>query len=176
MLSNREISRRFGIYAELLLLHNGDERLSGLLSGASYRIRNMNEEILQLTGKDLSKLFRPEITRIINDLKDSGNIDALDELIELTPQGLFEMMRIRGLGGKKLSLLWHDAKIDSLDVLLEACKYNQVAKLAGFGAKTQENIIKAIEAYRSNENRVGSWVMEWQLLPIRQTGAKQAFV
>ena len=152
MLSNREIGRMFGLYAELLLLHNVDERLSALLSGASYRIRNMNEEVLQLNNTELSELFRPEITNVINDLKKDETLEALDELVELTPQGLFEIMRIRGLGGKKLSLLWHRAKVDSIDALLDACKNNTVAKIPGFGIKTQENIIKAIEAYRSNED------------------------
>lgn len=153
MLSNREISKQFALYAELLLLHNVDQRLSALLSGASYRIRNMNEEVLQLNHTELSKLFRPEIINVINDLKKTGTLEALDELVELTPQGLFEMMRIRGLGGKKLSLLWHNAKIDSIDSLLEACKNNTVSKIPGFGTKTQENIAKAIEAYRSNEEK-----------------------
>jgi len=44
----------------------------------------------------------------------------LDELIQLTPPGLFEMMRLKGLGGKKLSILWNTVGIDSVDNLLEA--------------------------------------------------------
>ncbi len=40
-----------------------------------------------------------------------------------------------------------------IDALLEACKNNTVSKILGFGAKTQENIVKAIEAYRSNEDK-----------------------
>ncbi len=80
-------------------------------------------------------------------------VEALDELVELTPQGLFEMMRIKGLGGKKLAILWNKAKIDSPDALLQACRNNKVAAIPGFGAKTQQNIIEAIEAYRSNEKR-----------------------
>jgi len=153
MLSNREISKQFALYAELILLHNFDQRLAASLSSASYRIRNINEEVLHLNDSDLSKLFRPEIVNIIHDLKKTGTLEALDELIELTPQGLFEMMRLRGLGGKKLSLLWHNAKIDSIDALLEACKNNTVSKIPGFGTKTQQNIVKAIETYRSNEDK-----------------------
>src|SRR6185436_479808 len=49
--------------------------------------------------------------------------------------------------------LWKKAKIDSIDSLLEACKKDQVSKLPGFGSKTQENIINAIEAYRSNQDQ-----------------------
>src|SRR5437763_13137537 len=122
MFSNREISRLFGLYAELLLLHDKDHRLSAILSGAAYRIRNMNEQVVQLSKPESLQLFRPEINRLIDELKTTGTVEPIDELIQLTPQGLFEMMRIRGLGGKKLSVLWRVAKIDSLDSLLKACK------------------------------------------------------
>ena len=152
MPSNREISRLFSLYAELLLLHKKDERLAALLSGASYRLRNITESITQLSHEDLLKQFREEIVKIIAEIKQSGTAQALEELIELTPQGLFEMMRIKGLGGKKLSVLWNVAGIDSLEALLEACKKNKVAAITGFGVKTQENIIKQIEAYHAQEN------------------------
>jgi DNA polymerase (family 10) len=153
MPSNREISKLFSLYAELLLLHQKDERLATLLSGASYRLRKLDEQIIELNISELSKLFRPDIISIIQELKATSTIEALDELIQLTPQGLFEMMRIKGLGGKKLSILWRTAGIDSIDSLLHACKDNTISKIVGFGAKTQKNIITAIEAYRSNERR-----------------------
>ena len=152
MMSNREISRLFSLYAELLLLHQKNERLAALLSGAAYRLRNILENVLHLNKEELSKLFKPEIISIIEELKKIQTIEALDELIQLTPQGLFEMMRIKGLGGKKLSALWTTAKIDSIDSLLIACKNGTVSKLPGFGIKTQENILKAIENYRSGED------------------------
>jgi DNA polymerase (family 10) len=152
-MSNREISRLFNIYAELLLLHKTDERLSAWLSGAAYRLRNMTEPVITQNEKDLSQLFKPEIITIIEELKRSRTIRQLDELVQSTPQGLFEMMRIKGLGGKKLSALWKIAEIDSIDALLEACKKDEVKKLPGFGATMQSNIIKAIEAYRINQDR-----------------------
>ena len=152
MPSNKEISRLFSLYAELLLLHKKNERLAALLSGASYRLRNITESITQLTQAELSKQFRQEIVTIIDEIKQSGTVQALEELIELTPQGLFEMMRIKGLGGKKLSVLWNNAGIDSFEALLEACKKNKVAKIPGFGRKTQQNIIQQIEAYHAHEN------------------------
>jgi len=153
MLSNSEIRRLFNLYAELLLLHQQDERLAALLSGAAYRIGNMSEEVIQLSPKELSKLFRADITKILRELKNTSTIEAVEELIELTPQGLFEMMRIRGLGGKKLSVLWKKAGIDSIDSLLDACKKGTISDIPGFGVKTQSNIIGAIEAYRSSEDR-----------------------
>ena len=152
MLSNREISRLFSLYAELLLLHNSDAGLSGLLSGAAYRLRTMDEPVFTFNKTELSKLFRPSITAIIVELQKTKTIADLEELIQLTPQGLFEMMRIKGLGGKKLSVLWKVAEIDSIDALLEACKNDEIKNIPGFGAKTQSNIIKAIDTYRQGQD------------------------
>ncbi|MFL5745298.1 MAG: DNA polymerase/3'-5' exonuclease PolX [Niastella sp.] len=153
MAYNREIGRLFNLFAELLLLHGKDERLAGLLSGAAYRIPRLNEEVFDLSKARLKELFRPAIIRLVVELRASGTIAALDELVQLTPPGLFDMMRVRGLGGKKLSILWKKAKIDSIDALLEAAKANLLIEIPGFGAKTQANIITAIEAYRNSASR-----------------------
>lgn len=150
---NRELSKIFSLYAELLLLHEKDEGLSKLLSGASYRIRRMGEEITEISKDNLTRLFRPQIIKLVNEIKNTGTIAAVDELIQLTPTGLFEMMRIRGLGGKKIALLWKIAKIDTLDALLQACKEDKLRKVPGFGLKTQANIVKSIEAYSSHKDR-----------------------
>ncbi|HUQ65315.1 MAG TPA: helix-hairpin-helix domain-containing protein [Flavitalea sp.] len=152
MISNSEISRAFSLYAELLLLHDQDEHLAALLSGAAYRIRRIDEDIITLDKAALTKLFKPRPLALIIELQKTATIQALDELVQLTPAGLFEMMRIRGLGGKKLSVLWKTAKIDTIEALLDACKKKQLSKIPGFGAKTEQNIIKAIENYNSNQH------------------------
>src|SRR5438045_2188618 len=152
MVSNREIRRLFNLYAELLLLHEQDERLAALLSGAAYRMRRVSAEIVRLNKGDLSELFRAEIISLIDELKTTGTIETLDELIQLTPSGLFEMMRIKGIGGKKLAVLWKMGHIDTIDVLLQACKKHLITDLPGFGKKTQENIIAAIESYREHRD------------------------
>ncbi|MGN6640666.1 MAG: hypothetical protein ACTHJ8_17270, partial [Mucilaginibacter sp.] len=111
-ISNHDLGRAFGLYAELLQLHGKDERLSDWLSGAAYRIRQMEEQVGSLSQDELKSLFRPEIINVIDEAKAKGNIEALDELVQLTPAGLFDMMRIKGLGGRKLHVLWKTAKID----------------------------------------------------------------
>jgi DNA polymerase (family 10) len=153
MTSNREIRQLFSLYAELLLLHQVDERLSGWLSGAAYRLRNISEEVSGFSPSELAEHFRPPIVELIQELNKKGTLSTLDELIQLTPPGLFEMMRIKGLGGKKLSTIWRTAKIDSLEALLTAAKEGTLAEIPGFGKKTEENIIAAIENYHAGKNR-----------------------
>src|ERR1700709_2788477 len=97
-MDNHLISRAFSLYAELLQLHGQDERLADWLSGAAYRIRQMEKPVTDLSKAELNEQFRPEIMQIINEGRKRQNIAALEELIQLTPPGLFDMMRIKGAG------------------------------------------------------------------------------
>jgi DNA polymerase (family 10) len=153
MASNHEIRRLFNLYAELLLLHEKDEQVAGWLSGAAFTMRRIEENIEQLSKEELAKYFRPQILKVLEELFNTGTIEALDELIQLTPTGLFEMMRIKGLGGKKLSVIWKKAKIDSIKDLLAACRKGLLSSLPGFGAKTEKNIILSIESYNDHKDR-----------------------
>jgi DNA polymerase (family 10) len=152
MVTNKEIRRMLTLYAELLQLHEQDPKLAKSLSGAAYYTRRIQQDIISLGNKEITKLFRLPIAKVLKELKDTGTIEALDELIQLTPAGLFEMMRIKGLGGKKLAVIWKTAKIDTLEGLLKACKKNKLSALPGFGTKTEANIIKAIESYTSSRD------------------------
>jgi DNA polymerase (family 10) len=153
MVTNQDISRLFGLYAELLQLHGQDERLSELLSGAAYRIQRMDESVLDLDRAETQKLFRPLIVTILEELAKTSTIAAMDEIVQLTPSGLFDMMRVKGLGGKKLAVLWKTGKIDTLEDLPVAAKAGNLHDIPGFGAKTEKNIILAIEGMNSHSDR-----------------------
>jgi DNA polymerase (family 10) len=89
-MDNQLISRAFSLYAELLQLHGQGERLSDWLSGAAYRIRQMELPVTDLSKEELAEQFRPEIIEIIEEGRKRRSIAALEELIQLTPPGLFD--------------------------------------------------------------------------------------
>jgi len=151
MLSNKEIRRIFHLYAELLRVHEMEEKLAATLSSAAYYIRRFKQDIITLKRPEIKKLFKPDIANLIVELQTKSTIASLDELIQLTPSGLFEMMRIKGLGGKKIALIWKEAKIDTLEDLLKACKKNKLTGIAGFGPKTEKNIVSAIVSYKERQ-------------------------
>ena len=152
MIPNKEIRRLLSLYAELLDLHRKDSKFAKVLSSAAYYTRRISEDIMSLDKFGISKMFRPRIGRLLTELQKTGTIAALDELIHLTPAGLFELMRIKGLGGKKLGVIWHVLKIDTMEDLLKACQENKLSKIPGFGTRTESNIIKAIESYTSHQD------------------------
>jgi DNA polymerase (family 10) len=61
------------------------------------------------------------------------------------------MMKIKGLGPKKISVIWKELEVETIGELLYACEENRLCLFKGFGEKTQANIKEAISFYLSNQ-------------------------
>lgn len=77
----------------------------------------------------------------------------LDALTAKLPPGLFEMMRVPGLGPKKVRTLWKELSIETLDSLAAACARGEVSAIKGFGKKTEQNILHGIERLKQYASR-----------------------
>ena len=67
-----------------------------------------------------------------------------------TPEGLLDMLRVPGLGPRKIIAIRKDLGIETLDALEQACRTGQLAALKGFGSKTQATILKGVEYIRAH--------------------------
>jgi len=77
-------------------------------------------------------------------LAETGKLPFLEDLRAATPPGMVEMLRLPGVGPKKVKAM-HDAlDIDTIDKLKAACESGEVAKLKGFGEKTAAKILEGI--------------------------------
>lgn len=90
----------------------------------------------------------------ISTLVTAGSLPFLDELRASIPAGMVEMLRIPGLGPKKIIALHDSLGLDSIVKLKEACDRGEVASLKGFGAKTQQKILEGISFLGQVGNRV----------------------
>jgi DNA polymerase (family 10) len=90
---------------------------------------------------------------IIADLVRTGSSAEYESLKASLPSGLIEMLRIQGLGPKRVKILHDRLKIVSIDALESAAKAGKLAGLEGFGEKTQENILAGIESLRHSAER-----------------------
>ncbi len=84
----------------------------------------------------------------IKELVLTGKLQYYEELKASIPPGLIDMLSVPGLGPRKIKTLHDTLGITTLGELEYACKENRLLCLKGFGAKTQENIIKGIEYHR----------------------------
>src|SRR5512142_3124901 len=85
---------------------------------------------------------------IVIELVRTGHSRYLDDLRSQYPPGIFELLRVPGLGLRKIGVLYSELDVGSLDDLEAAARAGRIAKLAGFGAKTQKKILDGIEAAR----------------------------
>ena len=97
---------------------------------------------------------------VIQELMETGESTQLKELEESVPKGLIPLLKLPGLGGKKLAKLYSELGVDGIDSLKEACLSNKVQKLAGFGAKTEEKILKELEQFGLHNERHPYWSLE----------------
>ena len=74
----------------------------------------------------------------------TGRLPYLEELRASIPAGMVQMLRLPGVGPKKVKALHDNLQINSIEELKAACERGAVAKLKGFGAKTQAKILEGI--------------------------------
>jgi len=91
---------------------------------------------------------------VIKEFIQTGKSEVLDSLKKEVPEGLIQLLKLPGLGGKKISKLYHELGVKDLDSLKEACEKNQVQQLSGFGKKTEEKILQAIEEVGKRPERL----------------------
>jgi DNA polymerase (family X) len=85
----------------------------------------------------------------ITELATTGKLAYYEELKASIPPGLREMLQIPGLGPKKVKVLYDKLGITTVDQLEAACQAGKIAGLAGFGEKTQTNIVDGIQRRRA---------------------------
>jgi len=103
------------------------------------------------------------IARVITDLVKTGKSKDYAEVRKGIPDGVLGMLRIQGLGPKKIRVLFEKLKITSVDALESAAKAGKLAAVEGFGKKTEENILTGIQALRSRGDK--------SLFPVAQEAA-----
>lgn len=89
----------------------------------------------------------------ITELTRTGRMRYHEEQKARFPPGLLDLLRIPGLGPKKVKAVHERLGVSTLADLEGACRTGKVAHLEGFGTKTQENILKGIERLRSHAGR-----------------------
>jgi DNA polymerase (family 10) len=155
-MNNDDICDALELSGKLLELHNGNPFKIKAYAGAAFRLSKLR---YNFEGKTLQEIEGIEgvgksIASKIFELMQTGSTEELKELVEKTPVGVIDMMSVKGLGPKKVALLWHELHIESIGELLYACNENRLITLKGFGAKTQDSIRQSIEYKVANAQKL----------------------
>jgi len=154
--TNLEVAAALHELADLLEINGGDRFRTLAYRRAGDAVRGL--------GRDVSTMTEAELTAVhgigratagkVQELLVSGSIALLEQLRARYPAGVLEMTRLSGLGPKK-ALALHDALgVGSLEELEEALKAGRLRDLKGFGAKTEENLLRALATHSGEERRI----------------------
>jgi len=102
----------------------------------------------------------------IGELHATGRLEFLDRLKESIEPGLVDLLRIPGLGPKKIAALKRELGVTDVGALEQACREGKVAGLAGFGEKTQEKILAGIRNREAYSRRHLWWKADLAAAPI----------
>lgn len=156
-MDHKTILKKLKLCIQLMELHDENSFKIRSYQSALNSLERGDADIMELSDEELGKIpgIGKSILEAIQSLKSSESFPLLDDLIDKTPQGILEVLQIKGLGPKKVKTLWEELGITSTHELMEACQSGKVAKIKGFGEKTQETIIQNLEFKASN---AGKWL------------------
>jgi DNA polymerase (family 10) len=156
-MKNDAIADHLSLLSRLMDIHGENSFKTKSYASAAFTIEKLPQQLSTLSKEKISSIrgIGESVGNKIIELLETNELKLLDELISATPEGVLEMMNIKGLGAKKINIIWKELNITTVDELRIACKENRVAEKKGFGEKTQEKIL---EALAFNEQTSGSYL------------------
>ncbi|PTJ81443.1 DNA polymerase/3'-5' exonuclease PolX [Mammaliicoccus sciuri] len=109
---------------------------------ASQSLETDERTLNEIEGVTSLKGIGKGVGDVINEYIDNGTQSYLDELKQEIPEGLIPLLKIPGLGSKKIAKLYKELDIKNKEDLIKACENNQVSELPGFAKKTEQKLLE----------------------------------
>ncbi len=152
-MTNKEIANQFSLLSQLMDIHGENPFKAKTYSIVAYKISQLTVDLYTFSEKAIAQIngIGEAISKKIIEIISTGTMKILKDLILETPPGIFEMLKIKGIGPKKIAIIWREMGIQNIGELLYACSENRLLLYPGFGKKTQANVKDAIEFYLSQQ-------------------------
>ena len=109
------------------------------------------------------------VAELVAEFAERGTARAYEDLRASVPEGLLDMLRVPGLGTRKITAIRESLGIETLEALEQACREDQLAGLKGFGKRTQENVLEGIEYIRAHQGLFRSDMARESAQPLLDT-------
>ena len=146
-MENKPIARKLRLLSQLMELYDENTFKIRSVANAAFKVDKLPYPVSTKTFEQLEKIdgIGKSIAAKITELLQTGAIAEMETLIAQTPAGVIDMMAIKGIGPKKVAIIWRELGIESVGELFYACNENRLVGAKGFGLKTQDDIRKSIE-------------------------------
>ena len=151
--SNDYIADQFSLLSKLMDIHGENAFKAKSYSIAAFTIEKLPTPLADLPREKIFSIkgIGDAIGKKIIELLETGGLPLIQEIVQKTPPGVIEMLGIKGLGPKKIAVIWKEMGVESIGELLYACQENRLLLYKGFGEKTQKSIAATIEFYLANQ-------------------------
>jgi DNA polymerase (family 10) len=155
MLNNKQIALKFDLLAKLMELHDDNPFKIRSYANAYLSIRKLegNLDTMPIHELEAIKGVGATIAQKIKELLQTGDMNALRKYQDITPQGVQQMLSVKGLGPKKVKQIWKEMEITTVGELLYACQENRLIHYKGFGQKVQDEIKHSIEYFMDSQGK-----------------------
>lgn len=154
---NNDIADMFNKTADLLEIKGENEFRVRAYRNAARTVEGLSKQASEMLkhGDSLSNLsgIGKDLAGKIETIVTTGKLPLLQELMDEFPQGIDQLLKIEGLGPKKLKKLYDELGIKDIDGLESAIEEGKLRNLPGFGKKTEENILESLENFSPEDNR-----------------------
>jgi len=154
---NADITATFNEIADLLEIEGANPFRIRAYRNAARILGDLPQEarLLVERGDDLTRLpgIGADLAGKINEIITTGHCSLLDRLHRELPPAITELLKIPGLGPKRVKALFHDLDVQTIEQLHRAAQDGRIRTLPGFGEKTEQNILQAVEAHASQSQR-----------------------
>jgi len=158
MVHNADVAAAFEEMADLLEIEGANPFRVRAYRFAARTLRDLPAEVGEMVAKgdDLTSLpgIGDDLAGKIKEILATGTAAAIEAQRKRVPATLTELLRIPGLGPKRVKTLAHELKIRSLSELQTAAQAGRVRTLAGFGEKTEQHILDALATRLAEAPRV----------------------
>jgi DNA polymerase (family 10) len=157
-MQNAEIARLLGDVADLLEISAGNPFKVRAYRNAARTVADHPDPVAELVSGgefDLTELpgIGDGIAKEIRALVETGSLPQRQQLVAMIPPGLLELLRIPGLGPKRVKLFHEELKVNSVADLKAALDAGKIAKLPGFGAKLLEKLREGVAAAATGDGQ-----------------------
>jgi DNA polymerase (family X) len=154
-MNNKQIAAKFDLLAKLMELHDENPFKIKSYVYAFGSLRKLEGDMSSMTTEELTKIpgIGASIVDKIREIISTGDMKVLADWRAKTPEGVQDMLRIKGLGPKKVKQIWQEMEIDSIGELLYACQENRLVNFKGFGEKLQAEIKDKLEYFISSQGK-----------------------
>ncbi len=154
---NADITAVFTEIADLLEIEAANPFRIRAYRNAARILGDLPQEarLLVERGDDLTRLpgIGADLAGKINEIVTTGHCSMLDRLRRELPPAITELLKLPGLGPKRVKALYHDLNVMTVEQLKRAAQDGRIRALHGFGPKTEQNILQAVQAHANQSHR-----------------------